>query len=77
MKIENIDGLRDYIISYNDTKSGSKKHYSNAKLMHKGYLIVLDSVYYETLDEAVQGLKDRLIQAIKDFDIKLKESNHG
>lgn len=73
MKIEKLEGFQDYTISYSAYK---KQHYCKAELSYKGYKIELPSKYYPTLDEAVQGLKDRIIGAIKEFDLKIKEDDN-
>jgi len=73
MVISNIEGLKSYYIGYNDNRSDGNYHYNQAEFIYKGYLISLKREYYETLDESVKGLKERLIKAVKDFDLKYEE----
>ena len=72
MNVENIEGIQDYTIGLYSGRSDSKKHYCRAELMFKGYKIELPRVYYDSLDEAVQGLKDRLVEACKEFELNHK-----
>lgn len=72
IRISNIEGLQGYMIGYHKI-SREHNHYCSAELMYKGYMINLDRVYYPTLDDAVQGLKDRLKKAIADFELKITQ----
>jgi len=70
MELKKDELLEDIMISYNSTRpQGKKRYYSNAKLRVSGYLVIIDSVYYSTLEEAVEGLKVRITEAIKTFDL--------
>ena len=75
IEINSIEGLDNYTISYSNA-SKNLKHYSHASLIYKGYEVKIKPKYYATLDEAVQGLKDRIVQAVKDFDIQLKQGKN-
>ena len=68
MSIEEVSGLQDIMISmYSHDKKLS--YYSKATLSYKGYKIEVPIKSYATLDEAVEGLKKRVIEAALDFNI--------
>lgn len=74
MEINNIEGIQDYMVTYYKDARDGKHHGSSAKLMYEGYEIKLPPVYYYTIDDAVQGLKDRLAKAIEDFELPTTQS---
>lgn len=50
--------LKDLVISYS---KDSGKFYSSAEVVKNGFLTKqLEPIHYNTLDEAVQGIKDRI-----------------
>ena len=69
MEVKNIEGIKDYKIGYFESGYRNKHHYSCAELIYNGYEITLPRVYYSTMDEAVQGIKERLAKAVIDFKI--------
>ena len=73
MSIEKIEGLHSYMIGLYVNTDGKTQHYCSADIIVSGYLIKLQRIYYPSIDEAVQGLKDRLVQVVRDFNIKTKE----
>jgi hypothetical protein len=56
--------LEDVMISYNE---GKGKFYSHAKLMIDGYSVVIPSIYYDSVDDALEGIKSRILEAVLKF----------
>ena len=67
--INKLEFLQDYMVTYSKSRKGKKSHYSQAELIIKGYKVTIKPEYYETMEEAVQGIKDRITQALKDFEL--------
>lgn len=56
------DLIRNVMVSnYKD------EFYSNAELNIDGYIIKIPDVHYPTIDEAVHGIKERIIEAVLKF----------
>lgn len=70
MNIKQQDLIKSASVDYSSRKHRAKTPwYNQAALSIRGYEVRLESVYYKTLDEATQGLKDRIQQALADFQI--------
>lgn len=70
MNIIRQDLIKSASVDYSNSEYRTESPwYNQAALNIKGYEVKLGLVYYKTLDEATQGLKDRIQQALADFQI--------
>ena len=71
MKKEKKEIFESLHISYIKRSNGNN-YYSKAELNIKGYIVKLESIYYKELQQAVDGIKERITKAYVDFDITEK-----
>lgn len=68
MNIKQQDLIKSASVGYHDMGKGTP-WYCYADLFVKDYTVNLDRIYYKTIDDVVKGLKDRIQQALVDFEI--------
>lgn len=65
MNIKESDLIQDVMISWS---SHRQQFYSKANLMIEGYTIELENQYFDTIDEAVANIKERVAKAVTTFE---------